>query len=65
MQNSEFSVILPSQQNFVDELHENPISVAIIVLDRVGALLRLELLGVVMTDSCVAFRKNFLFLLIK
>ena len=29
-----------------DELHEIPISVALIVLEGVGALLRLELLGV-------------------
>ena len=45
-QNSEISEILPSLQNFVDELHEIPISEAIIVLVGVGALLRLELLGV-------------------
>ena len=31
---------------FVDELHEIPISVAIIVLEGVGALLRLELLEI-------------------
>ena len=46
MQNSEISVILPSQDDFVDELHEIPSSVAIIVLAGVGALLRLELLRV-------------------
>ena len=36
----------PFLQDFVDELHEIPISVAIIVLVEVGALLLRELLGV-------------------
>ena len=39
------SAILPFLQDFIDELHEIPISVAIIVLAGVGALLRIELLG--------------------
>ena len=46
MKNSQISVILPSLYDFVDELHEIPIPVAIIVLEGVGALHRLELLRV-------------------
>ena len=32
-----------------------------VVLERVVALLRLELLEIVLTNSCLAFYKNFLF----
>ena len=43
---SGISVILRFLQDFVDELHEIPISVAIIVLVGVGAHLLRELCGV-------------------
>ena len=46
MQNSETSLILPFQRDFFDELHEIPTFAAIIVLEGVVALLRLELLEI-------------------
>ena len=41
-----FRLAIVSSADFVDELHEIPISVAIVVLEGVGALLLRELLGV-------------------
>ena len=46
MKNFGIFVILPLLSDFVDELHEIPISVAIILLVEFCVLLLLELLGI-------------------